>query len=713
MMTVHMIGNAHLDPVWLWRWPSGVAEALATCRTACDLLDAYPQFIFTRSDVWVYERIEELDPGLFARVRRHMESGRWAVVGGWYIQPDCNFPREESFRRHMETGRRFGEKLGLPPVTVGYNVDSFGHAGSLPRLLAEHGYDSYVMMRPKQEEKQLPTTLFRWRSDEEAGGVREVLTWRIPASYCSSDDGMTPDVEAVLAAATPGVDHVMCFYGVGDHGGGPTRAHIEWILANQDAFPGARLVFSHPRAFFDAVASSREKLPVVTGELQHHAIGCYSVEHRLKKAVRAAEHGLHMAQAAVEAFPADSPAGAREMIDRAWNKTLFNQFHDIHGGASIPAAGDDALAQLGGARDSADSIAYSTLFRHAADLPPSRDQIMWVFNASDQPFEGYIHWEPWVGWKDFSGQVRDGDGRQVPFQVLPAASITWLWGSLLWPASLQPRQLKPFLIAKDPVREAFATDLSTGSAAVSNSFWEIRGGKDAQLASFRSLTGKRGATGPEGLAVLVRDDQSDTWSHGIDRYAGALIGRFTVRAVVIEEKGPLRASMRVDALLGSSALSLWMRLYRNDPRIEMELRLDWREKARVAKLLLPLDAPVIKRVDGIPGGGARRPQDGRECPLVDWTLAQFSDASSVGIASPDCSALDGAGNTIGFTLVRSPAFAWHFPTPLPVDRIYRFTDQGEHVFRFTLLPGADTQTLDRIALAAHRPPLCIDSTRGM
>jgi alpha-mannosidase len=713
MITVHMIGNAHLDPVWLWRWPSGVAEVLATCRTACDLLDAWPQFVFTRSDVWVHERIEELDPGLFARIRRHMESGRWAVVGGWYIQPDCNFPREESFERHIETGRRyFGEKLGLP-VTVGYNVDSFGHAGSLPRILSEHGYDSYVMMRPKAEEKALPSALFRWRSDKEAGGEGELLTWRIPASYCTSDDGMAQDVQTVLGAAIPGVDHVMCFYGVGDHGGGPTRAHIEWIIAHQDSFPGARLVFSHPRAFFDAVGSCRETLPIVTGELNHHAIGCYSVEHRLKKAVRAAEHGLHMAQAAVDAFPAASPAHARESLDHAWKTTLFNQFHDIYGGASISAACEDALAQLSGARDSADSIAYSTLFRHAADLPPCRDQIMWVFNASDQPFEGYVHWEPWVGWNDFNGQVKDRDGRQVPIQVLPAASITWLWGSLLWPASLAPRQLAPFLITKDPSPAASRGDLSTGSASIANGHWEIRGGEDAGLASFRSLSGKRGATGSEGLAVRVLDDPSDTWSHGIDRYAGRIIGSFKVHAVVIEESGPLRASMRIDAGLESSSLSLWLRLYQNDPRIEMELRLDWHEKARVAKLLLPLDAPISERTDGIPGGGARRPQDARECPLVDWTQAHFSDASTVGIACPDCSALDGEGSSLGFTLVRSPAFAWHLPTRLPVDRIYRFTDQGEHEFRFTLLPGADARTLDRIALAMHRPPLCIDWTKGM
>ena len=113
MITVHMIGNAHLDPVWLWRWPAGVGEALATCRTACDLLDDEPDVVFTRGDAWLYERVEALDPGLFARIKAHVAAGRWAVVGGWYVQPDCNLPLAASFRKHMEIGRRHArEKLG-------------------------------------------------------------------------------------------------------------------------------------------------------------------------------------------------------------------------------------------------------------------------------------------------------------------------------------------------------------------------------------------------------------------------------------------------------------------------------------------------------------------------------------------------------------------------------------------------------------------------
>jgi alpha-mannosidase len=133
----------------------------------------------------------------------------------------------------------------------------------------------------------------------------------------------------------------------------------------------------------------------------------------------------------------------------------------------------------------------------------------------------------------------------------------------------------------------------------------------------------------------------------------------------------------------------------------------------VAKLVFPVGGNAADRLDGIPGGGARRPQDGRECPLVDWTIARRRDGHSLAVASPDCSALDGTADSLRFTLLRSPAYAWHDPAKLPGNRVHRFIDQGEHGFRFALVPDAGAAAVNALALAFHRPPVCVDWTRGM
>ncbi|HSQ78970.1 MAG TPA: glycoside hydrolase family 38, partial [Candidatus Bathyarchaeia archaeon] len=149
---IHLICNAHLDPVWQWRWDEGASEALATFRNAVEILDEHPSLIFCHNEAMLYEWAERLDPALFADIRRLVEAGRWAISGGWYIQPDVNLPGTESLIRTIAEGRRyFRDRFGAEP-RVAYNFDSFGHGGGLPQVLPQAGYEMYIHMRPQARE---------------------------------------------------------------------------------------------------------------------------------------------------------------------------------------------------------------------------------------------------------------------------------------------------------------------------------------------------------------------------------------------------------------------------------------------------------------------------------------------------------------------------------------------------------------------------------
>ena len=102
--TLHMIGNAHLDPVWLWQWQEGFQEVKSTFCSALDRLDEYEDFLFTASSAAFYEWVEKSDPRMFEEIRTRVEEGRWRIVGGWWIQPDCNIPGGESFVRQALYG---------------------------------------------------------------------------------------------------------------------------------------------------------------------------------------------------------------------------------------------------------------------------------------------------------------------------------------------------------------------------------------------------------------------------------------------------------------------------------------------------------------------------------------------------------------------------------------------------------------------------------
>ena len=162
-ISVHLICNAHLDPVWQWRWDEGASEALATFRNAVDILDEHPALIFCHNEAVLYQWVERLDPALFDDIRRLVKAGRWAISGGWFIQPDVNLPGTESLIRTIAEGRRyFRDRFDAAP-RVAYNFDSFGHSGGLPQILRLAGYEMYVHMRPQADELALPADLYRWR----------------------------------------------------------------------------------------------------------------------------------------------------------------------------------------------------------------------------------------------------------------------------------------------------------------------------------------------------------------------------------------------------------------------------------------------------------------------------------------------------------------------------------------------------------------------
>jgi alpha-mannosidase len=391
MKTVHMVGNAHLDPAWLWGRAAGADAALATTRSACNLLDEYPEFVFTCSGSWWHQQVERLDPDLFERVRALVGAGRWQPVGGMVIEPDCNLPSPDSFRHQLEAGQGFFRVAFRRPTTVGYNIDSFGHCAYMPRFLKRAGIGSYVFMRPGPHEKRLPGGLFRWQSPD----GHEVVAFRIAGSYLTQGVDIREHVEQSLAAMPEAVDHAMCFYGVGDHGGGPSKAQVEWILEHRDDVQGARLVFSHPAAFFDAVAPHVKELPIVVGELQHHAIGCYSVERRIKVAMRRAEARLTQAEQTVERFPSHCPPEVRSLLAQVWEKLLFNQFHDVLDGTSIYQVSRQASGELlwceGQAEDAIALVTRRSVRPHAK----AGEHRIVVFNADAQPFDGWVTHEPW------------------------------------------------------------------------------------------------------------------------------------------------------------------------------------------------------------------------------------------------------------------------------------------------------------------------------
>ncbi len=707
-ITVHLVAQAHLDPVWLWPWQAGVDETLATCRTACDLLDDYPEFIFNKGEAWGYAQVERLDPALFKRIVRHVKNGRWEIVGGWWLQPDCNLPSGFGMERQIEIGKRyFLDKFGVFPET-GYNVDSFGHAATLPGYMRAAGQRYYVMMRPQEHEMALPARLFRWRGYEKGD---EVLTFRIAGAYCTGPIPNEDHIKRAVSDLPEGVAHTMCFVGVGDHGGGASVEMIKWVKKHETAIEGCRIVFSSPSRFFAAVGKDIRKLPVVTGELQHHAIGCYTAQRGIKTRIRKAEHLLREAETVL---PAKGAEKERAAVDDAWSKVCFNQFHDIMGGSCVPSAYAQCYDQLGHAAMVGDESVQYELRRRCAKLPDDPLQRIVFLNAPDAAFDGYTEFDPWLLWQTWNDSWRllDEKGREVPCQSVKGEAIIGpdasTRGRLLFRTIVEAGDIKVLRIDKSG--NGGDSKLPAVAEACSGCAWTDGAAIHLDGASGLEFAGK---TLPLPRLDLL-DDLTDNWSHGVDRYPVGSAASALWNASFAACSGPLMSSLWQTGRIGESRLEAEWRVYAGESFVELRLKIDWRERRKILKLVLDLPGKSSGRVDGIMGGSLSRANDGAERPLRDWTQLKLARASGVGVVCPDVYALDATEDRVRFTLLRSAIMSHHEPNR-GMAHGAAFMDQGEHEFRFRFFMGksAGEGVLERHAMMLQRPLIGADLTKGM
>jgi alpha-mannosidase len=719
---VHMIGNAHIDPVWLWRIEEGREGVLSTYRSAVELMRETDGFVFSSGGAATYRWVQEDDPALFAAIRQRVVEGRWALVNGWWIQPDCNIPSGESFVRHGLYGQSAFEAMFGQRAVTGYNVDSFGHAGSLPQILCGSGLRNYVFFRPQPgREKDLPGTIFWWES---ADGSR-VLTSRPPLHYPSHGGDLVERIDAAAAGAPPAVGHVMCFYGVGNHGGGPTRANLASILRAMERPEGPEVRFSSPDRFFDAVRAADASLPVLHDELQHHARGCYTAVSQLKWDNRKGEHALLTAETfsalAHHLLGAAYPRGA---LTRAWEKVLLNQFHDILAGTSLLEACEDAYEtyeESQGVADLALETALAVIAGQVDTQGPGRPLL--VFNAL--PWAQRVPVEVAVpvteGWhQDWRGEYRPGavqltdeEGREVNSQV---TALEHDGGRYLihfcFLADLPALGYRCYHLEFPDDAATWEAPQPTPVSGVENehlhlSFDSARGWLVSLVDKEHNVELLRGA----GAVPRVIDDPSDTWSHGIERF-DRVIGAFRAEGNVMQvEAGPVRQVVRVVGHWGASTVTMDYALYAGDRQVYLTIGVDWHEQLKMLKLAFSLGLTQPQSTASIPYGCIQRVDDGGEEPCQSWVdVSGEVNGRQYGVALlNDCKyGYDVGKGELRMSILRSPIYAFHVPRQIEPGVTYHYTDQGEQTVAMAIVPHPGTYVegdIVRRAASLNVPPI--------
>ena len=692
MKKMYMIGNAHLDPVWLWPWQEGFQENKATCKSALERLGEYEDVIFTSSSAQFYEWIEKNDPEMFSEIEKRIREGRWVICGGWWVQPDCNIPCGESFARHALIAQNyFMEKFGVTAKT-GYNVDSFGHQGMMPQILQLSGMENYVFMRPGPHEKGLPARNFIWESDD---GSR-VHAFRLPFSYCTF--GRLEDhMRACREEFDAGVDELMCFYGVGNHGGGPTIENIETVKKLQREWDDVEIIFADPDFYFEKLKEREYDLPVVHGDLQHHSSGCYSAESQVKRYNRKAENALLRAEKFYVMSELVSGHGYTEGLTEGWNRVLFNQFHDILAGSSIQKAYEDTRNELGEALSIAARNENNSLQAVSFHIGIDQEENMLpavVFNPHGWDVEEYVEVETGMFGNSCRGEsyiVKDSSGNVVPSQKISSDAKVNGRNRIVFKAgvpSLGYAVFRIYAVNQEQEAEHTSQALVLENALVRVQFEEKTG---AVISIWDKENKIEYCDGAFGRVVVVKDN-SDTWSHGVTRFHETE-GYFEPKSVKKTEDGPVRSSIRVISKYKSSTLVQIYTLYKEDKSVRVSAKINWQEKFRCVKIQFPVALDQYRGIYEIPFGCIEKACNGEEEPVQRWMdLSGMQEANNkiicgIGILN-DCKySACMEGNCMELTVLRSPVYAHHNPYILDEEEDdYQFTDQGIQNFSYTIVP---------------------------
>lgn len=705
---LYMIGNSHIDPVWFWDWEEGMQEVKATFQSALDRLREYPEAKFTSTSSAFFEWIEEIAPEMFEEIKERVREGRWELTGGWFIEPDCILPCGEAFVRQGLYGQRyFQEKFGMTCKT-GSNVDSFGHNPMLPQILKKSGMDEYVFMRPRLE-----TPVFVWESKD--GSCVNAIS--LPSEYTTwfYEPTKAAVEKAVEAAERAGLSAMACCYGVGNHGGGPTKENIRAVKRLREEKADTELAFGTFREFFDGLDSmERKALPVRGDFFDGVNTGCYSMDSELKKWNRKTEKRLLDADKMIsmEKLLTKKAVGEQQKreMKKLWKTLLFNQFHDTLGGTTIKTARDEAISQMAGACAEAKKLYTVSMQKIMGQLDTMGEGfplILW--NPSGKDYDGPVAAE--LNWFCKDGLIlKDPDGKEISYQRVhtEAKARNYNIGGrrgIVFDAHVPSFGFAVYrtLVGESALccdsRES-GGEILRGTVLENSRIRAVFDEKGFLCSLFDKENGYEALTGP--MCFPVWKDERDSWGSLQERPFEPSGEFLNAEKLELVEEGTKRKIIRAVYRLGGTVLRQDYILYHDACQIEVKNHLFWDREWQMLKMELPLCAKKPEVFRETAYCTVNTPvTEGQEYSMHRFVDVTAEKERGLCLANDGKYAFSMEQGRLCIPVARSAIFAqgngkdWYNPI-----EGYEYTDLGKQDFTFVLRPhGKPLCSADRYRMA--------------
>jgi len=684
---VYMIGNTHFDPVWLWKWDESMSSITATFRSALERMKEYPEFKYSFATPPVFEWIRKTAPDLFEEIKKRVSEGRWELAEGWWVQPDCYTPSGESLVRQGLYGQKYLKAYFGQYAESVFNIDSFGHPPTLPQILQKSRIRNYVFCRPEGRHIELQAPCFIWK----AADGSSVLAYRDEAPYQKNTAG------SLAAAETLPYDSLQV-YGVTDHGGAPTIRSIEEIRQCDHA------ACSTVKEFFE----HQDPNHTVTQELLTGDFGVYANHSEIKALNRKAEYAvLNAEKASLIAENYDS-----EALRGCWHDILFNQFHDILGGASIREAYFDAKNKYGRALTTANEIMHFNLLRvtNSINMPGNNPDNAWnivAWNLNGFEYDGYMEAEvQWVHefpWYEKGIVLEDSEGNRYDCQIIRERSVIPGFRSrFLFRAKIPSLGYKAFKVVQ--TNEEIAQKLPDSIQVFETERYTVTLSKSGEIESIYDKIVQSQIQGKLLHPACFVDD-GDTWAFNIDGY-GAQLEAFQPEKLEIVESGALRTVIKATYSFRSSKLALYYSLYEKESYIDVKYRVNWNEKHIVLKLMTDLERD--EHTVSVPYGSTRRAESMAELPMGEWLRTD-----RLTLATDHVFAYTVTDQKLGLTILRSPIYGDLRIRDIDLDTDYDIMEQGITVGNIRVNFDQNCNTVP-FAIGLNNPPviLCEANHKG-
>lgn len=653
--TLWLIGNSHIDAAWLWRWDETMDVIENTWRTSLKLSEMFPGYVFAGSSAAYYEMLDREAPGLADSLVAATHSGVWAPVGGWWVEADYNLPSGESLVRQGLYGQRYFERRYGRRSTVAWTPDSFGYPWTVPQILRGSGFEAFVTQKVRwNDSTTFPHNAYYWKGRDGS----EIFAYN-PYSYVHDLDPDRLVEERLEDRERTGAHDQIVLYGVGDHGGGPTIAMLQRRedAARIPTFPSMH--FASPELALNRVERGLPRDSFATWDdelyLEYHR-GTYTTQAEIKRRNRRLEGMLQIAESlsSLALSGADYP---HDRLESAWRQVLFNQFHDILPGSGIPEVYVDANASYDSAAATLDAVtetAFSSLAGrfHTEAAALGAGNALVVFNP--------------LGWPR-AGTIRIVSGADTVLQHVDAVPP---FGALAVP------------IVTDDLP---GTPPTAGAGWLENDFLRVEFASTGVVTRIYDKQRGREALRSGGRANVLQifDDKPNAWdawnivTWEDNREVAETAGRPTLHtdsyvAEVVFARG-----------WGASTIRQTLRLRRDEPWLEVDNDIDWREEHKALKVAVePMASPDSATFEIPYGtiGRSGRPRTQLERAKFEVPGQRWADVSSAegGLAVLNDSKYgwDYYNGTLRLTLLRSPTW----PDSL--------ADRGSHRFRYALFPHA-------------------------